>query len=179
MRRIITTLTAALTLLGLLAAMTAPVAPAAFQPRTYFRYCNVKHLGFGMTFHVVAAYGGHVADRISYYIAGTRAARNSTIVFFQKGPSLFHPAGKQNIYSGLGESVFGDITNADSDGKWHPLDQRHLSTYPLPIGTFPRGNDRFWKVWFHYVVDIWPHGNGNGGCSFSFEVLGPSNAYFP
>lgn len=179
MHRAAKTLACALSALGLALALAPTLAPAASGGATYFRFCNVKRLGFGMKFHVIRAYGGHVADRITYYISGTRRAKDSTIVIFQKGPTMFHRSKKTTIYTGVGESGFGNIGNADSDGAWHPIDQRGFTMHPLPIGTFPSGSGKFWKLWFHYVVDVWPHGHGGAGCSFAFEVLGPSTAYFP
>jgi hypothetical protein len=178
MYRALKMLASALSAIGLTLAL-APVAAGASSGTTYFRSCKAKRLAFGMKFHVISAYRGHVADRITYYITGTRSAKDSTIVFFQKGPTMFHRDKKHTTYTGVGESGYGEITNADSDGKWHPLDQRSFTMHPLPIGTFPWGGGKGWKLWYHYVVDIWPHGNGNAGCNFSFEVLGPSNAYFP
>jgi hypothetical protein len=177
MHCLIKKLTRALALLGLTMLLAAPAAAAA--GKTYFRSCRAGHLAFGMKFHVIPAYRGHVADRITYYIVGTKSAKNSTIVFFQKGPTLFHRTKTNTVYTGIGETVFGEITNADSDGKWHPYNESGLSMHPLPIGTFPWGGGKYWKLWYHYVVDIWPHGKGTAGCSFEFEVLGPSTAIFP
>lgn len=160
-------------------ALAPPPPAAAATGTTYFRYCNIGRLGFGMTFHVISADGGHVASGIRYYIGGIRSARDNTIVVFQKGPALFHREKKQTIYALTGESVYGTITNASSDDKWHALSQANFSLHPLPLGTFPYPGSSYWKLFMHYVVDIWPHGKSAGGCSFNLEVDGPTNAYFP
>lgn len=132
-----------------------------------------------MTFHVVSAYGGHVADNIRYYIKDGRPTKDNTIVIFQKGPGLFHREGKQTIYALDGETVFATVTNAVSDNKWHTLRQASFSMHPLPLGTFPDPGSSFWKLFLHYIVAVWPHGKAAGGCFFNLEVDGPTNAYFP
>jgi len=158
----------------------APSPPAtAATGTTYFRYCNSGRLGFGMTFDVVRAYRGHVAVSIRYYISGIRPARDNTIVVVQKGPALFHREKGRTIYANIGESVYGTVTNASSDDKWHTLSQASFSMHPLPLGTFPYPGSSYWKLFLHYVVDIWPHGKGVGGCFVNLEIDGPTNVYFP
>ena len=49
---------------------------------------------------------------------------------------------------------------------------------PLPLGTFPNPGSSYWKLFMHYVVDIWPHGQGAAGCSFNLQIDGPTNAPF-
>lgn len=173
-------------LLGALAAATVmavvlapPPAASAATGRTYFRYCNKGHLGFGMTFQVISARGGHVAEGIRYYISGIRPARDNTIVVIQKGPALFHREKGQIIYALTGESDYGTITNASSDGRWHTFNQTTLSLHPLPLGTFPDPGSSYWKLFMHYVVVIRPHGQITAGCSFNLQIDGPTNAYFP
>lgn len=165
---------------GLIAAVVglALAAPAA-SAKSFFTYCNRSHLGFGMKLNIVPGGKGHLVTRISYYITGLKRAKDSSIVFFSKGPSLFHHDKSGYVFAMFGEQVAGDVTNADSDGRWHPLDMRKLSSNPLPIGTFPYPSSHYWKLWLHYIVDIWPHGKGNGGCWFQLTMYGPTNAYFP